>query len=332
MQQTKVLVTGAGGFIGHHLVGFLKARGFWVRGVDIKQPEYEPSQADEFCVLDLRYWENCLSACDGIDEVYALAANMGGIGFIEAFKADIVHDNTLINTHTLEAARVKGVKRLFYSSSACIYPQYLQHESDVSPLKEESAYPAEPEDGYGWEKLYTERMCRHYREDYGLETRIARFHNIFGPLGTYDGGREKSPAAISRKVALAPDGGTIEVWGDGHQTRTYCYIEDCLEGINRVMRGDYPDPVNVGQSRLISVNELVDMVAGIAGKTIHRKHDLTKAQGVRGRSSDNTLIKSLYNWEPQISLEVGMEKTYHWIYDQLVKTGRIPPQMVAEKK
>ena len=323
MNKAKVLVTGAGGFIGHHLVNFLEQQGYWVRGVDLKRPLYAPTQAHEFLMLDLRRWENCLLAMQGIDEVYALAANMGGIGFIESYKADIVRDNTLINTHTLEAAHVMGVRRLFYSSSACIYPQYLQATPDITPLKEDDAYPADPEDGYGWEKLYTERMCRHYREDYGLETRIARFHNIYGPLGTYDGGREKSPAAIARKIALAADGGTIEVWGDGEQTRSYCYVDDCVQGIHRLMRSDYPDPLNIGRDQLVSINGLVHLVAEIAGKTIYRQHDLSKPQGVRGRNSDNTRCKEVLGWAPQINLEDGMAKTYHWIHDELVNAGRI---------
>lgn len=321
-----VLVTGAGGFIGHHLTSYLVERGYHVRGVDIKRPEYEPTQAHEFMLLDLRDWDNCLRAMQGVEDVYMLAANMGGIGFIETYKADIVRDNTLINMHTLEAARVMGAKRLFYSSSACIYPQYLQNTPDVTPLKEEDAYPADPEDGYGWEKLYTERVCRHYTEDYGLQTRVARFHNIYGPLGTYDGGREKSPAAISRKVALAPDGGTIEVWGDGLQTRSYCYIDDCVEGIYRLMQSDYQQPLNIGQDRMITINELVDIVANAAGKTIYRQHDLTKPQGVRGRNSDNNHCKQVLGWSPQVSLETGLAQTYHWIHGELVKAGRIQPK------
>jgi len=248
----KVLVTGAGGFIGHHLTKFLVERGYWVRGVDVKLPEYEASAAHEFELLDLRRWDNCLTATRGVDEVYALAANMGGIGFIHSHKAEISRDNVLINIHTLDAARVHGVKRLLYTSSACIYPGYLQDKPDVTPLKEEDAYPADPEDGYGWEKLYTERVCRHYTEDYGLETRTVRFHNIFGPLGTYDGGREKSPAAICRKIALAKDEDVIDVWGDGKQTRSYCYIDDCVEGIYRLMRSDFREPLNLGQDRMIT--------------------------------------------------------------------------------
>jgi nucleoside-diphosphate-sugar epimerase len=225
--------------------------------------------------------------------------------------------------HSIEAARINGVKKYLYTSSACIYPGYLQKDAAVTPLKEEDAYPADAEDGYGWEKLYMERVCRHYMEDFGLETRVVRFHNIFGPLGTYDGGREKSPAAICRKVALANDGDSIEVWGDGHQTRSYCYIDDCVEGIYRIMNSDHAAPLNLGQDRMISINELVDIVATIAGKKIRKTHDLTKPQGVRGRNSDNTRLRRVLNWEPSISLEDGLALTYHWIEKQLARTGKL---------
>ncbi|PYV49863.1 MAG: NAD-dependent dehydratase [Acidobacteria bacterium] len=318
---TRVLVTGAGGFIGHHLTKYLVERNYWVRGVDIKEPEYEPTAADEFQLLDLRYRENCLQATKDIDEVYGLAANMGGIGFIETNKAVIVRDNTLINLQTIEAARENSVKKYLYTSSACIYPGYLQKEADVTPLKEEHAYPADAEDGYGWEKLYMERVCRHYTEDFGLDTRVVRFHNIFGPLGTYDGGREKSPAAISRKVALADDGTSIEVWGDGKQTRSYCYIDDCVEGIYRLMQSEHREPLNLGQDRMISIDELVEIVSGISGKKIGMDYDLTKPQGVRGRNSDNTKLREVLKWEPSVSLEDGLEKTYWWIEGELRKKG-----------
>ena len=317
--QTKVLVTGAGGFIGHHLTKYLIERGYYVRGVDIKEPEYEPSDANEFLLLDLAKADNCLQATEGMDQVYGLAANMGGIGFIENNKAVIVRDNTLINLNSIEAARANGVKRYLYTSSACIYPGFKQKETDVTPLREEDAYPADAEDGYGWEKLYMERVCRHYTEDFGLDTRVVRFHNIFGPLGTYDGGREKSPAAICRKIALAEDGDEIEVWGDGEQTRSYCYIDDCVEGIYRLMNSDHREPINLGQDRMISINELVDIVANIAGKKIGKRYDLTKPQGVRGRNSDNTRLREVLQWEPSISLEDGLNVTYHWIAGELEK-------------
>ncbi len=322
--RVRVLITGAGGFIGHHLARHLAQKGYWVRGVDIKEPEYEPTAAHEFLLLDLRTRENSLAATRDIDEVYGLAANMGGIGFIENNKAVIVRDNTLINMNSIEAARENGVKRYLYTSSACIYPGYLQNQPDVTPLKEEDAYPADAEDGYGWEKLYMERVCRHYSEDFGLETRVVRFHNIFGPLGTYDGGREKSPAAICRKVATAADGDEIEVWGDGEQTRSYCYIDDCVEGIYRLMRSHHQEPINLGQDRMLSINELVDIVARIAGKTIRKRHDTTKPQGVRGRNSDNTRLRQVLDWEPKVSLEEGLAVTYRWIAGELQKIAPHP--------
>jgi nucleoside-diphosphate-sugar epimerase len=313
-----VLVTGAGGFIGHHLVKYLVARGYWVRGVDIKEPEYEPSAAHEFRLLDLRRWENCLEATHGVDEVYALAADMGGMGFISAHHAQILHNNSLIDLQTLEAARDNGARRYLYTSSACVYPEYRQMDANVTPLKEEDAYPALPQDAYGWEKLIGERMCTHYREDYGLETRIVRFHNIFGPLGTWDGGREKAPAAMCRKIAVAKLTGNpeVEIWGDGEQTRSFCYIDDCVEGIHRLMRSDYAGPLNVGQDRMVTINELADMVAAAAGLTIDKRH-IEGPQGVRGRNSDNTRLRAVLGWEPHISLEEGLARTYTWIEAQV---------------
>ena len=325
----RALVTGAGGFIGHHLVKSLVKRGYWVRGVDIKPPEFEPTVAHEFELLDLRRFDSCLLATRFVDDVYALAANMGGIGFIENNKAVIVRDNTMISMNTIEAARVNGAKRFLYTSSACIYPGYLQKQTAVTPLREQDAYPADAEDGYGWEKLYMERVCRHYTEDFGLDTRVVRFHNIFGPLGTYDGGREKSPAAICRKVALAAEEDAIEVWGDGLQTRSYCYIDDCVEGLYRIMTAGTPDPINLGQDRMISINQLVDMVAAIAGKKIAKRHELDRPLGVRGRNSDNSRIRELLGWEPSISLEAGLARTYEWIQGQLIRTGRIPDPRMA---
>jgi GDP-D-mannose 3',5'-epimerase len=320
----RVLVTGAGGFIGHHLTSRLVADGNWVRGVDIKYPEYEPTRAQSFEILDLRRWSDCLQATREVDEVYNLAANMGGIGFIETNKAEITRDNSLINLHMLEAARVNEVSRFLFTSSACVYPGYRQNTPEVTPLAEEHAYPADAEDGYGWEKLFAERLCRHYTEDYGLETRVVRFHNIFGPLGTYDGGREKSPAAFCRKIALAADNDSIEVWGDGKQTRSYCYIDDCVEGICRLMRSDYGEPLNLGQDRLISVDQLVDMVAAAANKSIKKEYDTSKPQGVRGRNSDNSRLRSVLGWVPQTSLERGIELTYRWIREQLEARGSAP--------
>lgn len=315
--KRNALVAGAGGFIGHHMVKFLKERGYDVRGVDIKEPEYEDSAANEFRVLDLRRREECLEATRDVDEVYQLAADMGGIGFISGNHADVASNNILINAHMLEASEANGVSRYFYSSSACIYPLFKQNTPDVGGLKEEDAYPAQPEEGYGWEKLYAEKLCEYYDEEGRLDTRVARFHNVYGPLGTYDGGREKAPAAICRKVALADDGGEIEVWGDGLQTRSFMYVDDCVEGIYRIMQSDYSQPLNLGTEELITVNGLVDLVARVANKTIHKRHDTSKPQGVRGRNSDNTLLSKVLGWGPEILLDEGIRPTYSWIHDQL---------------
>lgn len=313
----KVLVTGAGGFIGHHLVSFLKDKGYWVRGVDIKHPEYESSSADDFKILDLRKWESCVEATKDIEVIYNLAADMGGIGYITAFLADIARNNTLINTHMIEAARENEVERFFYSSSACIYPSYLQESPDVTPLKESDAYPADPEEGYGWEKLYMEKMCQYYTEDYGIKTRVARFHNVYGPLGTYDGGKEKAPAAICRKVALANDGDEIEIWGDGQQTRSFMYIDDCVQGIYEITNSNESKPLNLGMDQMITVDELVDIVSEVSGKNLIKKHDLTKPQGVRGRNSDNSELNNILGWAPEYSLQDGLSITYNWIKNEL---------------
>jgi GDP-D-mannose 3', 5'-epimerase len=315
--MNKVLVTGAGGFIGHHLVTYLKERGYWVRGVDLKYPEYTAIDADEFEVLDLRRWDACLQAMRGIDQVYALAADMGGMGFISKNHATILRNNALINLHTIEAARVHGVSRYLYSSSACIYPDYLQTDANVTPLKEEDAYPANPQDAYGWEKLVAERLCQYYGDEFGMAVRIVRFHNIFGPYGTWDGGREKAPAALCRKVAMVEDGGEIDIWGDGEQTRSFCHVDDCVEGIYRLMQSDYSEPLNLGRDEMVSINELARMIIRASGKRDITLRHIDGPQGVRGRNSDNTRLRQVLGWEPAITLEEGLEPTYRWIAEQV---------------
>jgi len=325
------LVTGAGGFIGHHLVRFLKERGHWVRGVDLKPPEYEPSEADDFHRLDLRDRTACLEVTDGVQHVYALAADMGGMGFISSHHAQILHNNALIDLNTLEAARLNGVERLLYTSSACVYPESLQSFTNVQPLREEDAYPADPQDAYGWEKLMGERLCLHYREDYGIQTRIVRFHNIFGPLGTWDGGREKAPAAMCRKIALAKRTGAreVEIWGDGEQTRSFCYINDCVAGVYRLMNSEYAEPLNLGQDRLITINELADIIAAAAGIAVAKRY-VAGPQGVRGRNSDNQRLRSVLGWEPQVTLEEGLARTYAWIEAQLAARSAAGDQPLQE--
>lgn len=313
----RVLVTGAGGFIGHHMVKYLVSAGHSVRGVDIKEPVYEPSAAQEFELLDLRRWDNCLQATRGIDEVYHFAADMGGIGYINDHHVDAARNNVLASTHMLEASHVNGASRLFFASSACVYPQYLQNVPEVQPLKEEDASPYDPDEGYGWEKLFTEKLCQYYLEDYGLETRVARFHNVYGPLGSYDDGREKAPAAICRKVALANAEDEIEVWGDGLQTRSFMHVDDCTEGVYRLMHSEYRQPLNLGTDRLVTIDGLVDIVCQIAGKTVKKRHNLSGPQGVRGRNSDNTRVREVLGWEPLVSLEDGLAVTYRWIEAEL---------------
>ena len=313
------VVTGAGGFVAHHLVKRLKADGHWVRGVDVKYPDFEASPADEFLIADLRQFESCLAATGGVDDVYQLAADMGGIGYISANHASLTRNNTLINTHMLEAARVSKAHRYLYASSACVYPAFLQQVEDVTPLKESEAVPADPEKGYGWEKLFAEQLATYYHEECGLDVRIVRFHNIYGPLGTFEGGREKAPAAICRKVAMAEDGGAIEVWGDGEQTRSFCYVDDCIEGLLRVMESGYTKPVNLGTDELVTINELVDAVCAASGKRLSRRHDLTKPQGVRGRNSDNALLREVTGWQPETTVREGIKRTYEWIAGEIAR-------------
>lgn len=320
----QVLVAGSGGFIGGHLVGALLSAGHAVRAVDIKPvSQWHQLHLDaENIIDDLRLREAAQKATVGVDHVYNLACDMGGMGFIENNKAKCML-SVLINTHLLEAARDNDVSRYFFSSSACVYAADKQRDPNVTALAEADAYPAEPEDGYGWEKLFSERMCRHFTEDFGLETRVARFHNVYGPYGTWTGGREKAPAAISRKIAEAVQSGdrTIEVWGDGEQTRSFMYIDDCLEGLARLMASDVREPLNIGSAELVSINDLVELVADIAGIEVTRVHDLSAPQGVRGRNSDNTLVLELLGWEPTISLREGMTATYDWVAEQVAKVS-----------
>lgn len=315
--MSKVLVTGAGGFIGGHLVKRLKEDGHYVRGVDIKWPEFRETVADEFKNLDLRVLTNAKKAVKGMDWVFNLAADMGGIGYIGTVLASITRNNSLINNNMVEATRESSVEKFFFSSSACVYNASKQADTSNEGLKESDAHPADPEAGYGWEKLFTEKLCEYYEHDYTKHFKVARFHNVYGPYGTYEGGREKAPAAICRKVALCPDNGTIDVWGDGQQTRTFLYIDDCIEGVIKLMHSEFSGPVNIGSEEMVTIDNLVDMVAEIAEKRIYKCHLVDKPQGVRARCSDNTLAREELGWEPVVRLESGLRPTYEWIHSQL---------------
>ena len=328
MSEELVLVAGGGGFIGGHLVADLLAQGKRVRSVDVKPlgEWYQRFDDVENLQLDLSERQACLDAMRGVTHVFNLAADMGGMGFIEANKA-LCMLSVLVNTHMLMAARDVGVERYFFSSSACVYAAGKQTDPNVTALAEADAYPAMPEDGYGWEKLFSERMCRHFREDFGIATRVARYHNVYGPNGTYDGGREKAPAAVCRKVIQAKLTGAheIEIWGDGEQTRSFMYVDDCVQGSQMLAASDVVEPINIGSSELVTINQLVSLAEQIAGVELERRYKLDAPQGVRGRNSDNTLILERLGWEPSISLRDGLEKTYRWIHDEMVASGRYAP-------
>lgn len=327
----KALVCGAGGFIGGHLVNRLKSEGYWVRGVDIKANEYDNNNADEFILGDLRNPDVADEVVtQDLDEIYQLAADMGGAGFVFTGTNDaaIMHNSVLCNLNILEAAKNKGVKRIFYSSSACMYPEYNQMDPDNPKCSEDSAYPAAPDSEYGWEKLFSERLFLTYQKNHGIEARIARFHNIFGPQGTWEGGREKAPAAVCRKVAMAEDGGSIEIWGDGKQTRSFLIVEECVEGIRRLMQSDFSGPVNLGSEEMISLNDFARMVIDISGKSL-TINNIPGPLGVRGRNSDNRLIEEKLGWAPSTPLRTGVEKTYRWITEQVAKKVQVPELVEA---
>jgi GDP-D-mannose 3', 5'-epimerase len=316
----RVLVTGAGGFIGHHMVKYLVGTGYWVRGADIRLPEFEPSPAHEFELVDLRQAEACLAVARDVRQIYHLAADAAP-GHVTADHAKILRNNTVMDVHILEAARLNNVQCLLFSSSACIYPQYLQSQMVMRSLREDDAWPADPEEGQGVQKLYMEKLCQYYNEDFGLETRVARIHNVYGPFGRYEGGREKAPAAICRKVVLADPGGVIDVWGDGKQTRSFMYIDDCVEGLHRLMRSDCAVPVNLDTRQMVTVDELVSVVAAIAGKSVRIRHNRSMPQGPRGCHNDSALARHVLQWEPQVSLPEGLARTYAWIAQQLAQRG-----------
>ncbi len=325
MRPKKSLVAGAGGFIGSHLVKRLKKEGFWVRGVDLKYPLFGETAADDFVIGDLRDQLVCRNITDDVqfDEVYQLAADMGGAGYVFTgdHDADIMHNSATINLNMVERCRITGVQKIFYSSSACIYPKYNQEDPDNPKCSENSAYPAHPDSEYGWEKLFSERLYLAYHNNYGMKVRIARFHNIFGPEGAWNDGREKAPAAICRKVAEALDGGEMEMWGDGKQTRSFLYIDECLEGIRRLVESDFIGPVNIGSEEMVTINRLAGMVMEIAGKKLRIRH-IDGPQGVRGRNSDNKLIKEKLGWAPSYPLKKGLEKTYAWVKEQVESVDR----------
>tara|TARA_B100001250_G_scaffold104741_1_gene88357 strand:- start:1791 stop:2771 length:981 start_codon:yes stop_codon:yes gene_type:complete len=324
----KALVCGAGGFIGSHLVKMLKSEGFWVRGVDLKDTEFAETLSDDFVIGDLRDPVICKRVCDQpFDEVYQLAADMGGAGFIFTGDndADVMHNSALINLNLVEAAYKSGVKKIFYSSSACMYPEHNQLDPDNPKCSEDSAYPAAPDSEYGWEKLFSERLYFAFARNYGMDVRVARFHNIFGPEGTWDGGREKAPAAMCRKIAECEDGGVIEMWGDGKQTRSFLYIDECLEAMRRLMDSDFVGPVNIGSEEMVTINKLAEMVMDIAGKNITINH-IDGPTGVRGRNSDNALIKEKLGWQPSETLYDGLKKTYSWIFDQVEMKNKVVMQ------